>query len=68
MLHEYFARQTRYDFVALMRAFDEALDSTLPPEDVAPTGLHKAMRADYEAQVGDRRTYQPVPAPTQHQT
>ena len=31
-------------------------------------GLHKAMRADYEAQVGDRRTYQPVPAPTQHQT
>ncbi|WP_435053012.1 hypothetical protein, partial [Pseudomonas aeruginosa] len=22
----------------------------------------------YEAQVGDRRTYQPVPAPTQHQT
>ncbi len=31
-------------------------------------GLHKAMRADYEAQVGDRRTYQPVPAPTQPQT
>ena len=31
-------------------------------------GLHKAMRADYEAQVGDRRTYQPVPAPAQHQT
>lgn len=30
-------------------------------------GLHKAMRADYEAQVGDRRTYQPVPAPTQPQ-
>lgn len=31
-------------------------------------GLHKAMRADYEAQVGDRRTYHPVPAPTQPQT
>ena len=26
-------------------------------------GLHKAMRADYEAQVGDRRTYGANPAP-----
>jgi len=44
MLHEYFARQTRYDFVALMRAFDQALEAALPPDDVSPTGLHKAMR------------------------
>lgn len=44
MLHQYFARQTRYDVVALTRAFDQALDGALPADDAMPTKLHAAMR------------------------
>ncbi|PHI99068.1 beta-aspartyl-peptidase [Pseudomonas aeruginosa] len=55
-------------FVGFVLFLTPADSGSVMLANLSRSGGHKAMRADYEAQVGDRRTYQPVPAPTQHQT